>query len=69
VLLEVLRSDADPETRAEAVESLQIFYGDPAVREVVTGVRDRDPDPRVRAEAVKRLLHYEMEAARREAPR
>jgi hypothetical protein len=54
-LLDILVSDADPETRSEAVETLEAFYGDPAVRKAVENVRDNDASPEVREEAARRL--------------
>lgn len=60
-LLRVLANDTHPETRAETVETLQPFYGDPAVHAAVAHVRDNDQDVRVRREALERLAQYEEE--------
>ncbi len=54
-LLDILLSDADPGTRSEAVETLEPFYGDPAVRKAVENARDNDASPEVREEAARRL--------------
>ena len=58
-LLRILESDRHPETRAEAIETLQVFYGDPGVHAAVANVRDHDENVRVRMEALERLLRYE----------
>lgn len=58
-LLRILASDRHPETRAETVETLQPFYGDPAVHAAVANVRDNDENVRVRMEALERLAQYE----------
>lgn len=57
-LLRVLSEDPDPETRAETVETLEAFYGDPEVERAVVRVRDGDADPRVRLEAAERLARW-----------
>jgi hypothetical protein len=59
-LLRILASDTHPETRSETVETLQPFYGDPAVHAAVANVRDNDQDLRVRMEALERLMQYEI---------
>jgi len=58
-LLRILSEDPDPETRAETVETLDLFYDRPHVYAAVVQVRDSDKDPRVRAEAFERLARYE----------
>jgi outer membrane murein-binding lipoprotein Lpp len=57
-LTTVLANDPDPETRAEAVETLQSFYGDPEVQALVNRIKESDPDPRVRREAERRLADW-----------
>ena len=59
-LLRILASDRHPETRAETVETLQVFYGDPAVHAAVVNVRDNDEDLRVRVEALELITQYEI---------
>jgi hypothetical protein len=63
-LLRILENDRHPETRAETVESLQVFYGDPAVHAAVVNVRDNDENIRVRMEALERLAEYDEVKAR-----
>lgn len=58
-LLTVLETDAESEVRSETVETLDVFYADPAVFRAVAHVRDNDPNPRIRAEATQRLLRYQ----------
>jgi hypothetical protein len=66
VLLQVLASDTHVETRSETVETLEPYYGDPAVRGAVTRVGESDPDLRVRAEALRRLGQYDAAMAGKE---
>ena len=58
-LLRILENDRHPETRSETIETLQVFYGDPAVHAAVANVRDHDENVRVRMEALERLAQYE----------
>ncbi len=64
-LLAVLQNDTDSETRSETVETLQVFYGDPAVHSAVIQVRDHDADAEVRSEAARRLAQYENRGERK----
>ncbi len=64
-LLTVLQNDTDSETRSETVETLQVFYGDPAVHAAVVQVRDHDADAEVNAEAARRLAQYEDRGQRK----
>lgn len=62
-LVNVLESDGSAEVRSETIETLDVFYDDPAVFQAVAHVRDNDPDFRVRMEATQRLqMHQQMRA-------
>ena len=58
-LLRILATDRHVETLSETIETLQIFYDDPAVRAAVVHLRDNDENIRVRVEALERLAQYD----------
>jgi hypothetical protein len=65
-LLRILATDPHVETLSETIETLQAFYGDPAVHAAVVHVRDNAENIRVRMEALERLSQYDEVKARLE---
>ena len=59
-LIGILTRERDSNTRTEAVELLQRFLDDPAVKTALQAAKN-DPDRRVREEARQRLADWESQ--------